>query len=503
MAQSLPRTFIRNFLGSAPGWYKKTIFAFLILNPLIHSTLGPFVTTCVLLFQFIFTLMMALRCMPLQAAGLLAFEALLLGLTTPESVRVQVEQQLDLFLTLLFTVASVYCLRDVLSQVFIKLLLKVKSKVGLSLLFAFSALLLSTLIDAVVVAAALVASAAACHSIVDRLVASQVHKQESDDPLCEADGDREPISSEDQGKFRAFLRSLLMHSVVGAILGGAFTAFGEPQNLLVAGATGWDSLEFFLRTAPVTIPVLVAGLLTAMVLEIAGKAGYGDSLPNSVRSALEEYFDSEKREQNPGDKATVIIQSIAALYLLLALALQIAPAGLIGLSVLVLCIAINSPMGERQVGRAFDAALPFTALVLVFFTFTAMIQQQALFDAINARVMAQAESLRPSILFFTSGTLSTISGNGFVAAQLLQEIEQALHTGSIAREHFESLVVAIHSGTSIPSIIMPSGQLALMFLLTSTLASQIRLSFGRMVIMALPYTIILASIGWFAVTFLL
>jgi len=33
-----------NFLGHSPEWYKKTIIAFLILNPLLLVTVGPWFT---------------------------------------------------------------------------------------------------------------------------------------------------------------------------------------------------------------------------------------------------------------------------------------------------------------------------------------------------------------------------------------------------------------------------------------------------------------------------
>ena len=33
-----------NFLGASPDWYKKTIIAFLIVNPILLYTAGPFVT---------------------------------------------------------------------------------------------------------------------------------------------------------------------------------------------------------------------------------------------------------------------------------------------------------------------------------------------------------------------------------------------------------------------------------------------------------------------------
>jgi NhaB family Na+:H+ antiporter len=45
----------------------------------------------------------------------------------------------------------------------------------------------------------------------------------------------------------------------------------------------------------------------------------------------------------------------------------------------------------------------------------------------------------------------------------------------------------------------PNGQAAFLFLLTSALAPLIRLSYGRMVIMAIPYTIVLGGVGLAAV----
>jgi len=40
------------------------------------------------------------------------------------------------------------------------------------------------------------------------------------------------------------------------------TLVGEPQNLLIAKVAGWEFAEFFLRMAPVSIPVFVVGLAT-------------------------------------------------------------------------------------------------------------------------------------------------------------------------------------------------------------------------------------------------
>ena len=70
-----------NFLGNAPGWYKTTILAFLVVNPVLFAVNGA-VAGWVLVIEFIFTLAMALRCYPLQPGGLLAIEAVAIGVRT-------------------------------------------------------------------------------------------------------------------------------------------------------------------------------------------------------------------------------------------------------------------------------------------------------------------------------------------------------------------------------------------------------------------------------------
>ena len=79
MQQQLSSAFVDNFLGNSPTWYKLTIIGFLILNPILLATVGPFVTGWVLIIEFIFTLAMALKCYPLQPGGLLAIEAVIIG----------------------------------------------------------------------------------------------------------------------------------------------------------------------------------------------------------------------------------------------------------------------------------------------------------------------------------------------------------------------------------------------------------------------------------------
>ena len=97
-------------------------------------------------------------------------------------------------------------------------------------------------------------------------------------------------------QFRAFLRSLMMHAGVGTALGGVMTMVGEPQNLIIAKAAEWHFGEFFLRMAPVSVPVLVCGLATCVLVEKFNLFGYGATLPDQVRRELHK-FDEQSRKQ--------------------------------------------------------------------------------------------------------------------------------------------------------------------------------------------------------------
>ena len=63
------------------------------------------------------------------------------------------------------------------------------------------------------------------------------------------------------------------------------------------------------------------------------------------------------------------------------------------------------------------------------------------------------------------------------------------------------LAVAINTGTNLPSVTTPNGQAAFLFILTSAIAPLLRLSYGQMVYMALPYTVVLTIVGLAAVYF--
>ena len=69
MSGSIAQAFAHNFLGHSPRWYKVSIVAFLILNPLALWTVGPVAAGWLLVVEFIFTLAMALKCYPLLPGG--------------------------------------------------------------------------------------------------------------------------------------------------------------------------------------------------------------------------------------------------------------------------------------------------------------------------------------------------------------------------------------------------------------------------------------------------
>ncbi len=221
-----------------------------------------------------------------------------------------------------------------------------------------------------------------------------------------------------------------------------------------------------------------------------------------MRHVLEDFDKAETEKRTAKDRAILIVQALVAGFLVLALAFHWAAVGMIGLAVIVLATAFTGVTEEHRLGHAFQEALPFTALLVVFFGIVAVIHDQNLFQPIVDGVLALPREIQPPMFFIANGLLSAISDNVFVATVYINEIARALESGAIDREQFDALAVAINTGTNIPSVATPNGQAAFLFLLTSALAPLIRLSYTRMVVMALPYTVTMTATGLLAVTYL-
>ena len=218
-----------------------------------------------------------------------------------------------------------------------------------------------------------------------------------------------------------------------------------------------------------------------------------------MREILVNYDKEQEKKRGAADRAQLITQGVVAGILVVCLALHLAEVGLIGLLVIVLLTAFNGVTEEKRIGHAFEEALPFTALLVVFFAIVSVIHDQHLFQPVTTAVLALDETLQGPMFFVANGVLSMISDNVFVATVYINEVKTAFDSGAITEKQFHELAIAINTGTNLPSVATPNGQAAFLFLLTSALAPLIRLSYGRMVVMALPYTVVLGSVGLFAV----
>lgn len=499
MPISLGNAFIRNFLGKAPDWYKLAIIAFLIINPIIFFTISPFVAGWILVVEFIFTLAMALKCYPLQPGGLLAIEAIAIGMTSAEQVKHELAANLEVLMLLIFMVAGIYFMKQLLLFIFTKILLEIKSKIALSLAFCLAAAFLSAFLDALTVIAVIISVSVGFYAIYHKVVSgkgsSAAHDHTTDDHLSE-------LTREDLDEYRGFLRSLLMHAGIGTALGGVMTMVGEPQNLIIADQAGWQFGEFIIRMAPVTVPVFICGLLTCAFVEKMKWFGYGAELPPHVRTILVDYENESRTQRTNIDVAKLWIQGVIAIWLIVGLALHLAAVGLIGLSVIILATSMTGITEEHALGKAFEEALPFTALLAVFFSVVAVIIDQHLFKpVIDAVLHIENSDMQLALFYIANGMLSMVSDNVFVGTVYINEVKTALLEGVISRDQFDLLAVAINTGTNLPSVATPNGQAAFLFLLTSALAPLIRLSYGRMVLMALPYTITLAVVGLIGIMF--
>lgn len=486
MQQTFMSAFYKNFLGNSPEWYKLAIIAFLVINPIIYFFVSPYVAGWALVIEFIFTLAMALKCYPLQPGGLLAIEAVIIGMTSPNQVMHEMILNFEVILLLIFMVAGIYFMKNLLLFLFTKIVTKVRSKALVSLLFCFSGAFLSAFLDALTVIAVIISVALGFYSVYHKVASGTDTNQEHD--------------SEELEQFRGYLRNLLMHAGVGTALGGVCTIVGEPQNLIIGQQAGWDFVEFAIRMSPVTIPVFISGMLTCFLLEKLKWFGYGIALPENVHKILNDFDIEESNNRNKRENVKLIMQGIIAVWLIFGLALHLAPVGLIGLTVIIFATSFTGITEEHQIGHAFEEALPFTALLAVFFAVVAVIVDQQLFTPVISWVLTFEGNMQLVMFYLANGMLSMVSDNVFVGTVYITEIQKALTAGTITRDQFDLLAVAINTGTNLPSVATPNGQAAFLFLLTSALAPLVRLSYGRMVVMALPYTIVLTLVGLLAIS---
>ena len=133
--------FFINFMGNASPRYKLFVIASLVVNPfLLLLPHGKVIAGWFLLSEFLATLALSLQAYPLQAGGLLLIEANIMGVTNPQTLLHEVEINLNVLLMLIFMVAAIHFLKNMLLWIFTNLLIKIENKIALSLTF-FSPLL--------------------------------------------------------------------------------------------------------------------------------------------------------------------------------------------------------------------------------------------------------------------------------------------------------------------------------------------------------------------------
>jgi NhaB family Na+:H+ antiporter len=487
------RALATSFLGHTPRWYKRAIAASLLLNVAVYFILGPLATGWLLLGEFIFTLAMALKCFPLQPGGLLAIQAVALGLTDTHAVYQEVEHGLPVLLLVIFMVAGVHFLRGMLYRMISHILLGIRSRVTLNMVIIIVVAVFSAFLDALTILAVLVAVSLSFYEVYHRVVSSKGYHEDPD----LTDDYVDEIHRADLEQFRAVLRSMLMHGAIGTAIGGVCTLVGEPENIVIGTEAGWNFMEFFLHVAPASIPTLFAGFFVCWVIEKNKWFGYGAELPAGVRQILLDEDARLRSKHTPLDRLMLISQAVVAVLMVLALALHIAEIGLIGLAVIIIVSSISGVTDEHHVAQAFLPGLPFASLLVVFYVIVAMIGSLHMFDSVIHWVLTLEPKMQIFMIFVTNGALSAISDNVFVAAIYMKELKAVFDAGLTSRELFDAQSVAVVMGTGIPSMSTPNGQAAFLYLLTSQVAPLVRLGYGRMLWMALPYAIVTTLVAGF------
>jgi NhaB family Na+:H+ antiporter len=109
-----------------------------------------------------------------------------------------------------------------------------------------------------------------------------------------------------------------------------------------------------------------------------------------------------------------------------------------------------------------------------------------------------------------------IAPDNVIITQFINDVDAAFNSGTlheitakyggktlIGEEEYDKLAVVVNMGTNIPAMATPNGHATLLFLLTSSLAPVLRLSYFRLVILTLPYTITMTITGALAIYFFL
>ena len=129
--------------------------------------------------------------------------------------------------------------------------------------------------------------------------------------------------------------------------------------------------------------MFVFGLLTTVVLEKTGMFSYGAKITCAGKTNFGRLQRPHgQKAVSKRESAKLVVQALIGVWLIIGLATHMASVGLIGLSVIVLATSMSGVIEEHALGKAFEEALPFTALLCVFFGVVAVIIDQGLFQPV-------------------------------------------------------------------------------------------------------------------------
>lgn len=483
-------------LGSdAPRWYVGALGFAMAMILLVKNSFGPAAAGWLLILGVVATFTTAHKVFPLAGAGVLTIWGLLLGLTTVQAWEHEIEANVKVLLLIACMVPAIHFFKDLLEASFTAILVKIKKKVNLAFAFYAFGAVSSAFFDALTVAAMVLTALGGMYLTYE----SVRHAAE-----MKAAGDIEDIEVRKKlDDFRAFLRQLLMVLLVGTMTGGLSTLVGEPQNYQVGQMWGWGFQDYFVRMLPISAPVLLGGLGVTWLVEgtpVGRIFGYGTDLPVSIRSYLTLQSTEQALRRTPTELLRLKVQAVAGVVLVVALGLQLASIGLLGLMTMIVVSTAMGRVAESRYVPAYHAAMPFFALLLVFFGAVSIIHEQHLFEGLMRWIVSLPEGTRLLAMFVETGVVSSVSDNVFVACAHASNVQKLMTDGALDAAAGDKLAIAIIAGTNIVSIATPNGQAAFLLAICSETAAHLQLRYLRMLWMAFPYTVVLSIIGGFAVS---
>ncbi|MDR2935696.1 MAG: sodium/proton antiporter, partial [Candidatus Adiutrix sp.] len=239
------------------------------------------------------------------------------------------------------------------------------------------------------------------------------------------------------------------------------------------------------------------------LLEIFRVPGFGYQLSEDIRRLIVGDYEKKARQAAGQGRYKFMLQGLVAGLLFVALGFHVAEVGLIGLAVIVILSAFSGLTKEHDFSEAFNNAMPFVTLIVIFFAILAVVHEQHLVTPVIHWVLSFEGRVQLLLLYAVNGVLSMVSDSVFVASVFITEMDKAYQDGAFTLDWYQNLATVINMGTNITSLGTPNGTAGFLFLLTSSLAPLIKLSYLEMVRIMIPYFLTLSLTGGVMIYFFL